>query len=571
MAAYLSEPRMKEQVTATETPTPDNELSNGVQKSESAFDGSGGSISLESSASFEFDLGEETIPLKSADESIKCEPEARMPANKMMLSGNSLRSVTEQLSQPGREGTLPLSPGPKKRSLVGKSSPFNSPGSLAAGDFQRRTLGRNSSTGILGNGSSHGRPRSPGPLGGSSHGRPRPRSPGPLGGSLHGKSRGPRSRSPGPLGGSLHGKLHPRSSSPGPLSGSNHGRIRSTSPGPLVAGARARSRSPGALLGRSRSFRLQRRQSIKSSKFKGPIEPVSILRRGKFSQCTQPEAPHECSTSPVPSTSSDCDSPNDSFNFRRRISLPRPRRRRVSFWFHDEGSIASSFAAEESIQFGELGFEDSGEFECDGGHEYGQRSMKGELPFIEVMDLAGYGELGLNDEDEYLMNRFNGSTIQEEAGASSGAAVESLSSELSDEELKSFAELAPVSKPPKPRGFFPIPDLDASSHHSSKCQTRPPTPPPTPAQASFSSLLSDDSFHDENPEDHTPRVDNVRKGGSESSLDLSSMKLSVASASETSSGKDLSVASETSSESPTGVAEFDRDEAAEPDDGDKQN
>lgn len=572
---------METQPTATETDVPHNSEHSfefKKNKNSSDDDSSDGSFSL--GGSFGYDLGEEIIPLKKEDGASNSERRT-MPAKSA-----SLRSLTEQLS---KEGTVPLSPPPKKKTL-GRgmlSSPYNSPGSLGG----RRTVGRNSSGPLLG-GSSHGLPRSPGALlGGSSHGKPRA-SAGVLGGSLHGRSRtSSRSSSPGPLG----GRIRPRSKSPGQLSGSNHGRIRSTSPGPLLGGsARARSRSPGALLGtRNRSFRAPRRSSLKM--VKGQLELVSILRRGKFSQVAPPpeERVRERSVSPDPSVD---DSTTGSISISRRVSL---RRRRVQFILNDDTDIAS-YATEESMQFGDLGFEDSGEFEGEHGGgigvEYGQRSMRGDLPFVEVMDLDGYGSLSLNDTSEHdyvlnrfngygelnlndtsdhgLMNRFNGSTIHEELGASSAAF--SFGSALSDEELKSIEEFGSESGSPLPtkKDIIPIADLNEPSCRPKDLSSisRPRHPSPPPAQSSFSSLLSEDSANEEKTEGETPRIDNRRKGSSESSLDLSSMKLTEKSESETKPGKDVSSA--TSSESPTGVAELEQDDTmndeAETDDDDHQ-
>ncbi len=531
------------------------------------------SVSQGSFALDEFDLGECVVPLKT---------------NEPPKTNNTLRNVTEH-----HDGPLPPSPALiKKKNMARLASPMNSPGSRSTNLGGRRAL--RSSQGSLGGGSLHGRGSSPGALGGS---RSAPK------GSRQNMSRtrsnSPippllRSSSPGSLGGSLHG----RSTSPGPLGGgSHHGphRPRSNSPGALGGGSlhsplqlRPRSRSPGTFVVRNRSFRAPRRMSAKFSKaFRGP---VSILRRGRFSGGTLPPPP--------PPSTSPPQSPTGSSSHRRRRLLVG---RRVTFWFQDEPSLACSFATEESMQFGDLGLDDSGDVFCS-DQEYGLRTLRGELPFIEVMDYEK-GEYGLKeddeDEDEYLVKRFNGSTIHEELGASFGegnfgSSFTSLLSEDDDEDdnddEESLADHRPTqhrSKQPfAPRlsadldrensvGSFALPDSDDEDDHKdhknnnnlrrsfyqsegsfalpdfdSPCRRRRATPPPTrrrPVSLSSSSLRPPEELL-------TPiKKNNI---SSESSLDLSSLK-------------DITKAnrdslSETSSESPTGVSDLcqgDDDEA----------
>lgn len=142
--------------------------------------------------------------------------------------------------------------------------------------------------------------------------------------------------------------------------------------------------------------------------------PVSILRCGKFSGLSVVSTPQPSPLSPPQSPT------GNSSHHRKRISAVGGRR--VTFWLADEQSLACSFATEESMQFGDLGLDDSGDGLGE-DHEYGQRTLRGELPFIEVMDYEN-GEYELkdnnDDEDDYLIKRFNGSTIHEELGASFG-------------------------------------------------------------------------------------------------------------------------------------------------------
>eukprot|EP00429_Kryptoperidinium_foliaceum_P026151 CAMPEP_0176136114 /NCGR_PEP_ID=MMETSP0120_2-20121206/69068_1 /TAXON_ID=160619 /ORGANISM="Kryptoperidinium foliaceum, Strain CCMP 1326" /LENGTH=461 /DNA_ID=CAMNT_0017471869 /DNA_START=92 /DNA_END=1475 /DNA_ORIENTATION=- len=374
----------------------------------------------ESPSSFGYDLVESTLPLKGTIE----EPMAEIP-RPTFKSSNSLRNLTEQLSKEGKGGKLPLSPVVKRESL---KSPFNSPGilgnrvpptrvssgGLIGGSLHRRMM-RSNSPGGLG-GSLHGAPRAglmgarSQSLGGSLHGMPRSRrrstSPIPRGSLMGGK---PHALSPPPgasLNGSRHGQIRPRSKSPGPLSGgSSHG-LRSRSPGPLMGtGTRSRSKSPGALAGVSRrSLRTQQRLSFQN---KVPSAPVSILRKGKFSQ---PIREPEVSTHTGRSMHSfaslaslpDGGSPPGNSLRRSRRSLLIPKTKRVSFWFHDEPSVAPSYETEDSMQFGDLGFDSSGDVSIEGDRGYGQRSMRGEMAFIEVMDLDGAHSLHRDEEeDEY--------------------------------------------------------------------------------------------------------------------------------------------------------------------------
>lgn len=566
-----------------------------------ASDCSDGSVSLNSStASFDCDLGECVIPLKTGGGGDEAEPERPPRVVRRNSLQDNIRSLAEQLAEDG-EQQLPLSPAPKKKNLSRVFSPYNSPGALSSmrSSSVRSLSGRHHlSPGPLG-GSLHGKSRrcnSPGPLGGSLHGRPRPRSPPPPGG-LHGRPRSPppgplaaggsqhgdprtRSRSPAftrPRRGSLTGGMRPRSKSPGPLSESTQGR------GSLVGAPRARSKSPGALIGHRASLRLQRRQSKKNV----TLGLASILRKGKFTQTAETEKP----LPPIPTTSP-CDSPSGHSGRSSLLSVSRrsfslPRVKQVRFWFHDEASIADTYATEESMQFGDLGWNDSGEgFDDDPESEYGQRSMKGELPFIEVMDFDGirYGEYAMNDNDDgdYLINKFNASTIQEEMGASDGFA--SFSSLLSEDELGSIRESKETSPKSHMQSFQSIPDLDdddSSNHESSlgdsalyskeqdsspkKRLARQATPPaPFAGESSFTSFLSEESNQNESPSTReTPRIGNFKSLSTSSStcrtdpsLDLSSWKKSESTSANAPQGKYVSVTSETSSESPTGVAEF---------------
>jgi hypothetical protein len=321
---------------------------------------------------------------------------------------------------------------------------------------------------------------------------------------------------------------------------------------------------------------------------------AGILRRGKFSQDKETEK------APIP-TISPCESPSGHSG---RVSLSR-RVKQVRFWFHDEASIADTYATEGSMQFGDLGLNDSSEeFFHDHEDSFGQGSMKGELPFIEVMDFdgCGYGERGLNncdrDDDDYLVNKFNASTIHEEMGASFGSFGEgfaSFSSLLSEDEPLEIIEENKEGSPGSHTGdgFRCIPDLDDdSANHDSKFEDscryskeqeespkrrimRQPTPPPAPFdQSTVSSFLPEDSTPGLSlspAQKPTPRIGNHKRASqniSDSSLDLSSRRQSESSSLKAPQGKDVSVASDTSSESPTGVTELQRDDEGDTDEDD---
>lgn len=378
-----------------------------------------GSMVLQDSFEWgEFDLGECLVPLKPTE---------------FPKTNNTLRNVTQNTN-----GPLPPSPAiiKKKNSLTRlSSSPMDSPGSLSTAALStapatlngRRSV-RSSITNPLG-GSLPGRGSSPGPLGGSRLGRrggdkSRTRSNSPISPLV-------RSRSPGALGGSLHS----RTTGPSALIGTGPGGIplrrRSNSPGSLksvsvhgTSTLRPRSRSPGAFQGRNRSFRLSRRMSLKSNK--GPNGLVSILRKGKFSGDPAATATTTTATSATSSSSSLFSVPapppgasppgspacnSSSSHHRKRLLVGR----RVTFWFPDEQSLACSFATEESMAFADLGFDDSGE---------------------------GFGsEEGEEDDDDYLVKRFNGSTIHEELGMSFGEGnFTSFSSLPSDEDEEGHPE-----------------------------------------------------------------------------------------------------------------------------------
>jgi hypothetical protein len=144
--------------------------------------------------------------------------------------------------------------------------------------------------------------------------------------------------------------------------------------------------------------------------------------------------------------------------------------KRVHFWFQDEPSVAPSYGTEDSIQFGDLGFDDSGDLS---EQEVGGRSMRGEMSFIEVMGLEG--EEGLNDEDDdcdYLADRFNGSTIHEEFGASLGGGFNSSLRSLLTEDSAEDGLSAIEEKGSRLRNHsqsdssFALPDFHESSDSS---------------------------------------------------------------------------------------------------------
>ena len=385
--------------------------------------------SLDSYESFEYELGETTVPLKNAEEQPSVE-DIPIPAP-TFTSTNSLRNLTRQLAKDGKEGKLPLSPLSKKKYLTGLSALQDSPGARRGGSpsdgldgnsWHPRTNRRTAPCPLSG-GSLHGKPgmmKLPsGGLGGSNHG-PRSRSPGPLGSllglplSLKPLSSGSRESSPtsGPVGngGTILGSYPSRSKSPGSHSRNRLGK-GNVSPGPLGT----RSKSPGSFQTGRRALRSQRRLSLK----RGPVGPISILRIGRFSQGSQSKdaeaSVHSTSTSGRFSLSrSDHGSPSSWGK-----SIPRRLRvRRVHFWFQDDPSVAPSYGTEDSMQFGDLGLDDSGEFAVD-EEELGGKTMRGELSFIEVMGPDGEQPLSGEDNNcDCMVKRFNGSTIHEEFRAS---------------------------------------------------------------------------------------------------------------------------------------------------------
>lgn len=649
------------------------------------FDSSGSSM-----ASFQYDLGETLIPLKQQHEI----PNRFLPdgvegiiiPRPTFTTNNSLRNLTEQLTKEGKEGgKLPLSPVSKRKSLMGfGNSPYNSPGTLrgrspgALGGSLHGMSRRGSRSPVntpLTGGSLHGRPRLMSPSGGSLRGgslhRRRASSPCPAG-SLHGssppKASSNKDLSPpsGQIVGSatsmmlanssnIRGSFRSRSKSPcGPLTGGSAHGIRAPIGGPSPSGRsfRGRSKSPGTLAAGRRSMRSQRRLSVKG-RITGP--PVSILRKGRFNlenirhakeEQVQQQLTQEHSMRSLMSRSEHGSPMGNLANQSMRSSRRLSRVRRVHFWFQDEPSIAPSYETEDSIQFGDLGFEDSGERSIE---QTGGRSMRGEMSFIEVMGMDG--EQGLNDEDDnedcdYLVNRFNGSVIHEEFGASFGANnfSSSFGSLLSDDDesdcgtsnqnsmrmqkaryqqhshlsedsfalpddSEEFHTRSPkeahasgsdiegssrnsskassftqkkqwehFSTQQRSGSFAPIPDLDASSRHSTKLfddstrnisskndssttalsKNRPATPT-LPSigndDDSISSIVSEES--PEKQAKRTSRFSDLKRQTSDSSLDLTSLGKELGSgAFSNPKSKNDSSTSETSSESPTGVAQL---------------
>jgi hypothetical protein len=633
-----------------------------------------GAASPESSSRmFDFEVGETIVPLKVPDEK-RPEEYIEIPRPTFATS-NSLRNLTEQLAKEakhlekeGKKGQLPLSPVSKRKSLMNAtSSPYGSPGTLRAhGLVQAQAL-------MSVGGSFHGLPRrrlSPAPplLGGSLHSRVRsPR--GNRGASLRvgrgdSPAKGPGrrqssfreispppppgpppsaddglefyrscSKSPDAPSGSKHGvgaggmrnfyrslskssdelsegtvslnasggleSYRSRSKSPGTLSGSTKN-LRALSPGPLTS----RSKSPGTARLSRRSTRSQRRLSMKRS-----TGPVSILRTGRFSQASQVKESESAGPSVgrrgSPSNSEYGEDGGIWMSSRRYASV-----RRVQFWFQDEASVTQSYGTEDSMQFADLGLDDSGELSFE--EDVGGKSVRGEMSFIEVMDMDGEGVRKGDDDRGYMVNRFNGSIIHEELGVSFGgafnASIRSLMSDEDEDDARlsaveekgqhqlsessfalpdfesSFSESPKAasaretiqnsdtqnsSQAPQARGFAPIPDLDASTHNYiaslggsrelATCHVQDrPSPPPAPAEYdSISSLLSEESAVKIRTEERTPRLSNLRHQYSESSIDPSSVQEEAGSSTLKSKSDSLS---ETSSESPTGVSQLDHED-----------
>lgn len=536
---------------------------------------------------------------------LKGDPPLSADGRKLPERVGSLRNLTKQLSIPNQMGALPLSPGPKRKSIRRLSmnsalprSRSNSPGPLLSGVRDRRRNGGSksptppltrSSSERFGTGGESGLEKSPGALG-------------IIGGEMTTIIAQERlcSRSPGALARTSRERFR-SGGSPGPL-GRGMGRTRS---GEGLRASLGRTRSGESLQGNrsplnlsrrgslssfhSRSLRSQRRLSLarkNSSKTLLATGPVSILRRGKFSQ---PKASTEEEDEKSLLSNGEA-SQDESISFRigRKLSM---RTTRVSFWFPDEASVAESFATDDgSMQLMDLYMDDGDDGEMGLGMDHG-RSFREAVPFIDSLDGDGYGkfgELDLNDCSDHshdlMINAFHNSTIQEELGASfsKGGWDQSFSSLLTDTDEDSHhlgsirevaREISPednvkqclrVHSPPVAPAFdgsltSPFSESPVKSKNEVKDNT--PTianfkkmmqekrtaanrsPPPSILdQGSVSSLLSEESLH--------------IGGTDKDSVGLTTFEDAVPT--QNALGKEGSTSSESSAESPVGVDDFEK-------------